>query len=64
MALDCATSAIKAHAKASKIIYRRTENEMKTSLDEFNLAIENNVDFEYLSLPVKFIGDNEIKQIE
>lgn len=64
VALDCATSAVKVGAKTSKIIYRRTENEMKTSIDEFNLATKNNVDFEYLALPIKLIGDNEVKKIE
>ncbi len=64
VALDCATSAIKLGAKTSKIIYRRTENEMKTSIDEYNLAIENNVLFECLSLPVKFLGNDKIEEIE
>lgn len=64
VALDCATIAAKLGANTSKIIYRRTEEEMKTSIDEFNLAVENNVLFEYLSLPIKFIGNDKINQIE
>ena len=64
VAIDCAISAKKLGAKTSTLVYRRTENELLMEKSERELAEELNVEFNYLSLPVKFIGDKKVEQIE
>ena len=64
VAIDCAISAKKLGAKTSTLVYRRTENELLMEKSERELAKELNVEFNYLSLPVKFIGNKKVEKIE
>lgn len=64
VAIDCAISAKKLGANRSVLVYRRTENELLMEKSERKLAEELNVEFSYLSLPVKIIGDRKVKQVE
>ena len=64
VAIDCAISAKRLGAKTSTLVYRRTENELLMEKSERELAEKLNVDFNYLSLPIKFIGDKRVTKIE
>lgn len=64
VAIDCAISAKKLGAKTSTLVYRRTKNELLMEKSERELAEELNVQFNYLSLPIKFIGNKKVEKIE
>ncbi len=56
-ALDSARVALRLGAKKSSIIYRRTQSEMPARLEEITHAQEEGIDFNFLTNPVAFIGD-------
>lgn len=64
VAMDCARTAIKLGAREVKVIYRRTEKEMPVSPIEYKNAIDEGVEFEYLTLPVKILGEEKVEKIE
>ncbi|MBE5821512.1 MAG: FAD-dependent oxidoreductase [Clostridiales bacterium] len=64
VAMDCARTAIRLGAKEVKVIYRRTEKEMPVSPIEYEHAINEGVEFEYLTLPVKILGENKVEKVE
>ena len=66
VAIDAARCAIRLNAEEVYIIYRRTEMEMPARPDEVNHAQEEGVKFQFLTQPIKFIGDNAgmVKGIE
>jgi len=57
-AMDCARTAIRLGAQEVTVVYRRTEAEMPGNPYERALAIEEGVRFEFLTAPVRFIGDD------
>ena len=64
-AMDSARTAIRLGAEKVTIIYRRTKNEMPAWDVEIKEAEEENVQFEFLRNPVKFIGENGmVKKVE
>ena len=56
-ATDCARTAVRLGAEEVTIVYRRSEAEMPGSWEERERAIEEGVKIEYLTAPVRFIGD-------
>lgn len=64
VAMDCARTAIKLGAKDVKVVYRRTEKEMPVSQIEYESAVEEGVEFVYLTLPIRVLGKKEVEKIE
>lgn len=65
VAMDCARTALRLGAE-SKIIYRRSRQELPARLEEVENAEEEGVVFEFLTLPTRYIGDENgwVKEIE
>jgi glutamate synthase (NADPH/NADH) small chain len=65
-ALDSARVALRLGAEKVLIVYRRTEAEMPCRKEEYHHAVEEGIEFQFLSNPVRFLGDNEgdINKIE
>jgi len=66
VAMDSARNALRLGAKESYIIYRRSETEMPARIEEVEHAKEEGVKFELLTVPVRYIGDENgwVKQME
>ena len=62
-AMDCVRTAIRQQAKSVKCIYRRDQKNMPGSQREVENAIEEGVDFNWLTLPVKYIGTQKVQKI-
>jgi glutamate synthase (NADPH/NADH) small chain len=56
VAMDCARSALRLGAE-SRIIYRRSKDELPARLEEAENAEEEGVIFNYLHLPIRYEGD-------
>ncbi|MCX5713117.1 MAG: NADPH-dependent glutamate synthase [Candidatus Omnitrophica bacterium] len=56
VAVDCARVVLRL-GKVSTLVYRRTENEMPARLEEVEHAKEEGVKFEFLTQPVRILGD-------
>ncbi len=65
VAMDCARTALRLGAE-SRIIYRRSRSELPARLEEIENAEEEGVIFDFLTNPVKYIGDENgwVKEIE
>jgi len=65
VAMDCARSALRLGAE-SRIIYRRSRQELPARLEEIENAEEEGVIFNYLTNPIGYIGDDQgwIKEVE
>jgi len=57
VAMDCARSALRLGAE-SRIVYRRSREEMPARLEEIENAEEEGVIFDLLTLPLRYIGDD------
>jgi glutamate synthase (NADPH/NADH) small chain len=66
VALDSARTALRLGAERVIVVYRRSEVEMPARREEYHHAIEEGVEFQFLTNPVKFIGDEKdnVKQME
>jgi glutamate synthase (NADPH/NADH) small chain len=58
VAMDCARSALRLGAE-SRIVYRRSRGEMPARLEEIENAEEEGVIFDLLTLPLRYIGNEE-----
>jgi len=56
--MDCVRTAVRLGAEAVTCVYRRTEAEMPGNEKDRALAKEEGVRFEWLTQPVKFVGDD------
>jgi glutamate synthase (NADPH/NADH) small chain len=56
VAMDCARSALRLGAE-SRIVYRRSREELPARLEEIENAEEEGVIFEFLTLPLRYLGD-------
>jgi len=56
VAMDCARSALRLGAE-SRIVYRRSREELPARLEEIENAEEEGVIFDFLTLPLRYIGD-------
>ena len=65
VAMDCARTAIRLGAE-SWIVYRRSRQELPARLEEIENAEEEGVIFNFLTLPIRYIGDENgwIKAME
>jgi len=61
-AMDCVRTAIRQGAKDVKCLYRRDQNNMPGSQTEVKNAIEEGVDFNWLTLPTEYIGNDKISK--
>ena len=63
-AMDCVRTAVRQKAKSVKCLYRRDQKNMPGSAREVKNAIEEGVEFIWLSSPKRFLGKNEVKEVE
>ena len=63
-AMDCVRTSIRQKAKSVKCLYRRDRENMPGSSREVSNAIEEGVEFIWLTSPKKFIGDVKITDVE
>lgn len=65
VAMDCARTALRLGAD-TRIIYRRSKQELPARLEEIENAEEEGIIFEFLTLPIRYIGDENgwVKEIE
>jgi glutamate synthase (NADPH/NADH) small chain len=63
-AMDCVRTAIRQKAKSVKCLYRRDRENMPGSAREVSNAIEEGIEFLWLSNPKKFIGKTQIEAVE
>jgi glutamate synthase (NADPH) small chain len=57
--MDCVRTAVRLGAERVTCVYRRTEAEMLGRTEERDHAREEGVDFQFLTIPLCFIGDDE-----
>ena len=63
-AMDCVRTAIRQKAKSVKCLYRRDRENMPGSAREVNNAMEEGIEFIWLSSPKKFLGEDEVEAVE
>ncbi|MBY9015266.1 MAG: NADPH-dependent glutamate synthase [Candidatus Lokiarchaeota archaeon] len=65
-ALDSARTALRLGAEKVIIVYRRSEAEMPARKEEYHHALEEGIEFQFLTNPVRFIGDDNdnVSQME
>jgi glutamate synthase (NADPH) small chain len=63
-AMDCVRTAVRQKAKSVKCIYRRDRENMPGSAREVANAIEEGVEFIWLTAPKKFIGVDKVSSLE
>ena len=63
-AMDCVRTAVRQKAKSVKCLYRRDRENMPGSAREVKNAIEEGVEFIWLSSPKKFLGQNKGEEVE
>ncbi len=57
--MDSARSALRYGAKEVTVVYRRSRAEMPARIEEIENAEEEGIKFEFLSAPVRYIGDEQ-----
>ena len=62
-AMDCVRTAVRQGAKSVKCLYRRDKINMPGSQREVQNAIEEGVDFKWLTLPIKYSGNGILKNV-
>ena len=63
-AMDCIRTAVRQGAKSVKCLYRRDKKNMPGSQREVQNAIEEGVDFKWLTLPIEYLGNKKIEKIK
>jgi len=56
-AMDSVRTSLRVGAEKAMIVYRRTEHEMTARQEEFEHAVEEGVEFNWLTNPVEMLGD-------
>lgn len=66
VAMDCARTALRLGADEVRIVYRRSRKEMPARDEEIHHGEEEGIIFEFLTLPVKYVGDEYswVKEME
>ncbi len=66
VAMDCARTALRLGAREVHIVYRRSKQEMPARIEEIHHAEEEGIIFDWLTLPLKYFGDdrNWVKEME
>ena len=55
-AIDAVRSALRLGAEQAMVVYRRSENEMTARIEEYEGAIEEGVEFHWLTHPIEVLG--------
>ena len=63
-AMDCVRTSVRQKAKSVKCLYRRDRENMPGSAREVGNAIEEGVEFVWLSSPKSFIGTKKVEAVE
>ena len=63
-AMDCVRTSVRQKAKSVKCLYRRDRENMPGSAREVGNAIEEGVDFVWLTSPKSFIGSGKVEAVE
>tara|TARA_B100000242_G_scaffold206190_1_gene149592 strand:- start:196 stop:1641 length:1446 start_codon:yes stop_codon:yes gene_type:complete len=63
-AMDCVRTSVRQKAKSVKCLYRRDRENMPGSAREVGNAIEEGVEFVWLTSPKSFIGDTKVEAVE
>jgi len=63
-AMDCVRTSIRQKAKSVKCLYRRDRENMPGSSREVGNAIEEGVEFIWLTSPKSFIGETKVNEVE
>ena len=63
-AMDCVRTAVRQGAKDVKCLYRRDKNNMPGSQREVENAIEEGVDFNWLTLPIQYQGNGNLDEVK
>ncbi|MBW1983446.1 MAG: NADPH-dependent glutamate synthase [Deltaproteobacteria bacterium] len=63
VAMDAARTALRLGAKKSRIVYRRSRQEVPARGAEVHHAEEEGVEFHFLTAPTKFIGDDKARVV-
>ena len=58
-AMDTVRSALRMGAEKGLIVYRRSETEMTARVEEYHHAIEEGVEFHWLTNPIEVLGNDE-----
>jgi glutamate synthase (NADPH/NADH) small chain len=58
-AMDAIRSAMRMGAEEALIVYRRSENEMTARIEEYHHAIEEGVEFHWLTNPLEVLGNED-----
>jgi glutamate synthase (NADPH/NADH) small chain len=59
VAMDSVRSAIRLGAEDAIIVYRRTIKEMTARIEEYEHAVEEGVEFNWLTTPIRVLGDEK-----
>ena len=62
--MDCVRTSVRQKAKSVKCLYRRDRENMPGSAREVGNAIEEGVEFVWLTSPKKFLGDTTVEAVE
>ena len=62
--MDCVRTSIRQKAKSVKCLYRRDRENMPGSAREVGNAIEEGVEFVWLTSPKRFIGNSKVEEVE
>ena len=63
-AMDCVRTSVRQKAKSVKCLYRRDRENMPGSAREVGNAIEEGVEFVWLTSPKRFIGNTRVEAVE
>ena len=63
-AMDCVRTSVRQKAKSVKCLYRRDRENMPGSAREVGNAIEEGVEFVWLTSPKSFIGSNKVESVK
>jgi len=63
-AMDCVRTSVRQKAKSVKCLYRRDKENMPGSAREVGNAIEEGVEFVWLTSPKSFIGTHKVESVE
>jgi len=63
-AMDCVRTSVRQKAKSVKCLYRRDRENMPGSAREVGNAIEEGVEFVWLTNPKSFVGETHVKAVE
>ena len=59
-AMDCVRTAVRQGAKSVRCLYRRDQTNMPGSQREVQNAIEEGIEFNWLTLPIEYLGEDKI----